>query len=129
DALYAYDGHLGPEYTNGEISVSVWAPTAQRVRLRIYDADKNPVALINPIERSVHNNGAQGADVEPDTDVVDRSLGDSDVKYSQNSEKKVQDRSRKMGRADGESTLRKNVSGDRVREETPGSNGVWTFKG
>ena len=80
DALYAYDGHLGPEYTDNEISVSVWAPTAQRVRLRIYDADKSPVALINPVD-------------------------------------------------DGDSAIRKNVSGDGELDGAHGTNGVWTFKG
>jgi pullulanase-type alpha-1,6-glucosidase len=103
DALYAYDGHLGPAYTEDEISVSVWAPTAQRVRLRIYDADKNPVALINPVEHSVRNGGAKGADLEPNTDVVDRSAV--------------------------ESAINKNVSGTAIRDGGLLSNGVWTFKG
>ena len=78
DALYAYDGHLGPAYTDDEISVSVWAPTAQRVRLRIYDADKNPVAMINPVEQSVRNYGANGVDAAPGSNGVWTFKGNKD---------------------------------------------------
>lgn len=49
DALFTYDGTLGPEYHDTDISVKVWAPTAQKVRLRIYDENKRPIGIVDPI--------------------------------------------------------------------------------
>ncbi|WP_017446651.1 alpha-1,6-glucosidase domain-containing protein [Gayadomonas joobiniege] len=50
DALYtmgeqdADEAELGVIYDNGAIISSVWAPTAQKVRLKVYDADKSEIA-------------------------------------------------------------------------------------
>lgn len=50
DAIYtsgdndADEANLGVSYLNGEISVSVWAPTAQSVSLHVFDAAKNATA-------------------------------------------------------------------------------------
>ena len=41
DDLYVYDGPLGVSYENGVPVLRVWAPTAQRVRLVLFD-DANP---------------------------------------------------------------------------------------
>jgi pullulanase len=41
DDLYAYDGPLGVTYENGVPTLRVWAPTAQRVRLVLFD-DADP---------------------------------------------------------------------------------------
>lgn len=41
DDLYAYDGELGVSWADGVPSVSVWAPTAQNVRLHVFD-DSSP---------------------------------------------------------------------------------------
>ena len=48
DALYTYGGNLGPQYTDDDILLTVWAPTAQALSLKIYDAEKNPVRTIEP---------------------------------------------------------------------------------
>ncbi len=37
DDLYAYDGNLGVTFSDGAPLISVWAPTAQNVRLFVYD--------------------------------------------------------------------------------------------
>lgn len=47
DDLFYYDGLLGPIYTSNDISVYLWAPTAQHVSLKLYDGEKN---LINSVE-------------------------------------------------------------------------------
>jgi pullulanase-type alpha-1,6-glucosidase len=41
DDLFAYDGKLGPIYTANGISLKVWAPTAKKLSLKIYNADKS----------------------------------------------------------------------------------------
>ncbi len=38
DALYSYDGPLGLDFSSATAAVRVWAPTAQNVRLQIFDA-------------------------------------------------------------------------------------------
>ncbi len=43
DALYAYDGALGVTYEGDVPTLRLWAPTAQRVRLRLFD-DASPEA-------------------------------------------------------------------------------------
>jgi pullulanase len=37
DALYTYTGQLGPSFSNGVPTLRVWAPTARKVSLLIYD--------------------------------------------------------------------------------------------
>ena len=55
DQFYAYDGTLGPEYHPAGIRLTVWAPTAQELSLKLYDSDKNPVEEITtePSENGV----------------------------------------------------------------------------
>lgn len=50
DALFAYDGELGPLYTDNELVLRVWAPTARKVTLRRYDADKSLISEDAPAE-------------------------------------------------------------------------------
>lgn len=58
DDLFTYDGKLGPEYSeDGSIAVRVWAPTAQRVRLRVYDSAKQATGWIEPMEAGVPGDG------------------------------------------------------------------------
>ena len=58
DALYtaaendADEATLGVVYTAESIDVSVWAPTAQDVKLNVYDADKNLVSTNNMSENA-----------------------------------------------------------------------------
>lgn len=50
DAIYtagdmdADEATLGVSYSGGDVSVSVWAPTAQQVSLKVFDQDKNETA-------------------------------------------------------------------------------------
>lgn len=48
DDLFFYDGELGPIYTDNEIQVRVWAPTVQSIVMKVYDADKNQIASVDP---------------------------------------------------------------------------------
>jgi len=52
DDLYIYDGDLGPVYSEDSISLSLWAPTAQSVTLRLYDDEKNLAEEIDPSDSS-----------------------------------------------------------------------------
>ena len=76
DYYFAYDealyddgpqGPLGPQYGgfNDSISVYLWAPTAQSVKLELFDADKNSLDLLEPSK-------------EPPSDGVWRFDGDAD---------------------------------------------------
>jgi len=47
DDRFAYDGELGPVYNDGGIHVKVWAPTAQRLDLVLYDESKKKVDRID----------------------------------------------------------------------------------
>lgn len=47
DDLFYYDGDLGPVYSDNEISVKIWAPTAQNVSLVLYNAEKNKIRKID----------------------------------------------------------------------------------
>ena len=53
DAVYtagsddADEAALGPVYANGEITASVWAPTAQDVKLRLYDTRADGALVFN----------------------------------------------------------------------------------
>ncbi|MCO5576819.1 hypothetical protein L7F22_030639, partial [Adiantum nelumboides] len=38
DDVFSYDGPLGPLFTEEDVSLSVWAPTAQRVELLLYSS-------------------------------------------------------------------------------------------
>jgi pullulanase-type alpha-1,6-glucosidase len=44
DELYRYEGPLGLDFTRSPAVVRVWAPTAQSVALKIYDANLAPTA-------------------------------------------------------------------------------------
>jgi len=58
DALFTYGGKLGPDYANdGTITVRLWAPTAQRVQLIVYDVDKRVAGLMDPVEAGVPFDG------------------------------------------------------------------------
>lgn len=48
DQCFFYDGVLGPVYENDKISLKLWAPTAQSVRLNLYDTRKNLLGRIRP---------------------------------------------------------------------------------
>lgn len=43
DAAYAYEGPLGARVTGSGVEFAVWAPTAQAVKLRAFDANKQPL--------------------------------------------------------------------------------------
>lgn len=40
DEFFRYDGTLGPVYNGDEITLNVWAPTAQELTLKTYNSDK-----------------------------------------------------------------------------------------
>ncbi len=46
DDTMIYNGLLGPIYHDSGISLAVWAPTAQELRLKLYDADKNHIQTV-----------------------------------------------------------------------------------
>ncbi len=48
DDLYTYTGTLGPSYQSGVPTLRVWAPTAQRVNLLLFD-DANPATAPNSV--------------------------------------------------------------------------------
>jgi pullulanase len=51
DQYFSYRGSLGPVYEAGEtITLNVWAPTAQSITLRLYDAAKNQLAEVQPLD-------------------------------------------------------------------------------
>jgi len=52
DDLFVYDGDLGPVYDGNDIELSLWAPTAQSVMLRVYDEEKNLREEVEPIKSS-----------------------------------------------------------------------------
>ncbi|WP_020408035.1 pullulanase-type alpha-1,6-glucosidase [Hahella ganghwensis] len=54
DELFAYEGELGTVVEDGQFSVRLWAPTAQSVKLKLYNADKD---LIGTIASSAQSNG------------------------------------------------------------------------
>ena len=41
DNLFYYPGHLGAEFSRGGVSVSLWAPTAQSVKLLLYTGEND----------------------------------------------------------------------------------------
>ncbi|MFW6347737.1 MAG: pullulanase-type alpha-1,6-glucosidase [Cyclonatronaceae bacterium] len=47
DDLFAHDEPLGLQYEDDNIHLRVWAPTAQLLELRLYDADKNETAAVD----------------------------------------------------------------------------------
>ncbi len=49
DELYFYDGELGPIYDGDNITLKLWAPTAQSVRLNIYDAGEDRLEQLEPV--------------------------------------------------------------------------------
>ncbi|MEZ4631376.1 MAG: pullulanase-type alpha-1,6-glucosidase [Deinococcales bacterium] len=44
DSLYTYEGELGLNWHEGQPQFSLWAPTAQKVRLHIFDNPNQPTA-------------------------------------------------------------------------------------
>jgi pullulanase len=51
DQYFSYHGQLGPVYESGEtLALTIWAPTAQSLTLRLYDAGKNPIGEVLPVE-------------------------------------------------------------------------------
>jgi pullulanase len=48
DDLFYYPGHLGTQFSQGNVSISLWAPTAQSVNLLIYanESDTTPAETI-----------------------------------------------------------------------------------
>ncbi len=60
DEHFYYDGKLGPAYREDTVSVHLWAPTALSVKLKLYDAAKNPVKTVMPdhLRNGVGSGGA-----------------------------------------------------------------------
>ncbi|OZG72158.1 hypothetical protein BTA51_17560 [Hahella sp. CCB-MM4] len=48
DELYSYAGQLGFVVNDGQFNLRLWAPTAQSVRLKLYDADKDLLETLTP---------------------------------------------------------------------------------
>lgn len=48
DQYFFYDGVLGPDYSHNQISLHLWAPTAQSVSLNIYDNEKKLIQTVEP---------------------------------------------------------------------------------
>lgn len=49
DDIYAYDGNLGIKITDEQINLRLWAPTAQSVKLHLFD-DENPLTAATVID-------------------------------------------------------------------------------
>ncbi len=54
DDLFYYSGQLGPVFSNGQLSISLWAPTAQSVKLLLY-ANQNDTTPIQTIPMAAAN--------------------------------------------------------------------------
>jgi pullulanase-type alpha-1,6-glucosidase len=68
DDIYAYDGPLGVTYENGVPTLRVWAPTAQLVRLALYD-DSDPATRPEFVTmRADPDTGVWSITGEPDWD-------------------------------------------------------------
>jgi len=52
DELYTYNGKLGPIYDDNSITLKLWAPTAQSVRLQVFDDQKNHIEMVEPAKVS-----------------------------------------------------------------------------
>ncbi len=63
DDLFYYSGPLGATFQRGKISINVWAPTAQSVKLQLFHTatDKTP-ASISPM---TENNGVWNIQIDP----------------------------------------------------------------
>ena len=48
DDLYAWDGPLGVTFSAGAPTLRLWAPTAQAVKLHVYDASKTETNAVTP---------------------------------------------------------------------------------
>lgn len=48
DEFFYYDGKLGPAYDGDKIILSLWAPTARSVRLKMHDREKKHLDTIDP---------------------------------------------------------------------------------
>ncbi len=49
DDLFYFDGRLGAHFADGAVEFRLWAPTAQKVRLLIYDSPNGTVPTIYPM--------------------------------------------------------------------------------
>jgi pullulanase len=49
DDLFYFDGRLGAHFADGAVQFRLWAPTAQKVRLLIYDSPNGTVPTIYPM--------------------------------------------------------------------------------
>jgi pullulanase len=49
DDLFHFDGRLGAHFAEGAVEFRLWAPTAQKVRLLIYDSSNGSVPTIYPM--------------------------------------------------------------------------------
>jgi len=61
DELYAYDGPLGLDFGADPVVTRVWAPTAQNVRLEVFDENLDPVTTADMVRSE---QGVWSADVE-----------------------------------------------------------------
>ena len=58
DMLFAYNGELGSTLDGRGVSFKLWAPTAQRVRLHVFDASKR---LLPGYPKPMRGGSASGA--------------------------------------------------------------------
>ena len=49
DDLFSFDGRLGAHFADGTVRFRLWAPTAQKVRLFVYDSPDGTVPTIYPM--------------------------------------------------------------------------------
>jgi len=54
DDLFYYSGALGPVFSNGQLSISLWAPTAQSVKLLLY-SQENDTAPVQTVPMTAVN--------------------------------------------------------------------------
>lgn len=55
DQYFSYDGTLGPVYSENEISLHLWAPTAHSVSLNIYNSEKELIETAEAKDQSPDN--------------------------------------------------------------------------
>jgi len=55
DQYFSYDGVLGPVYSDNNISLNLWAPTAQTVSLNIYNSEKELIETVKAKDQSPDN--------------------------------------------------------------------------
>ncbi|MDZ7836412.1 MAG: alpha-amylase family glycosyl hydrolase [Alkalibacterium sp.] len=68
DALYAYDGELGLDlHEDGTADLKVWSPSADAVRVVLYDKDDQSVVVRDDIEMAAKDSGVWGISLDEDT--------------------------------------------------------------